>query len=396
MILYKSCLYKNNGEVMRKKKYSYKAWLLAASGLTAVIGGLAYYKYSEITTAIAFAESFPEHYEVVEPAYVQSAEHVPTVSVLGNTVSPLQTELFIELSGKVTQVGFIAGQLAQKGDLLFQLDISEELARIRSAKAREQYAKSVYQRSKKLLKTNAISQEQYEQAYADLIVIQSDIDVLETTIEKKSVFAPFTGKVGMHNVKAGDYVSANDMLTSFVGLTNQSWVEFSVPQFYPRLNVGDPVQVRHIDAFGQANYKTAKVIARDTRVSEESRSLRYRAQISRDLMDYSPNTPIEVQIPVSANESVYQVPVAAVNQDLYGAYVVSLTEQEESTNTFRAKRRPVEVIAEKEGVKFILSGVTEGERIAAEGAFKLYDGLLVRTRNPEKNSAPSALAKVGE
>lgn len=386
----------NNGEVMSKNRSSIKAWLFAASGLTAVIGGLAYYKYSEITTAIAIAESFPEHYEVVETAYVERAEYVPTVSVLGNTVSPLQTELFTELSGKVSHVGSMAGQRVQSGDLLFQLDISEEQARIRSAKAREQHARSVYTRSTKLLKTNAISQEQHDQAYADLIVIQSEIDVLETTIEKKSVYAPFTGMVGMHNVKVGDYVSANEMLTSFVGITEYNWIEFSVPQFYPRLSVGDQVEVRHIDAFGQATYQIADVIARDVRVSDMSRSLKYRAQISREQVDYAPNTPMEVQIPVSSDANVYRVPVAAVNQDLYGAYVVSLSEEGEGSGAFRANRRPVEVIAEREGAKFILNGIEEGERIAAAGAFKLYDGLLVRTKDPEQSDPVSIVAKVGE
>ncbi|PSW16971.1 efflux RND transporter periplasmic adaptor subunit [Photobacterium sanctipauli] len=378
-----------------------------ATGLVSLIGGLTYYKYSEIKTAIEFAESFPEHYEVVEPTVVEATQHIPVVSVLGTALSPEQTELYSELSGKVTKVAFLSGESVAKGQLIFQVDISEELARVKSAKAREKHARSVYMRAKKLLGTKAISQEKHDQAYADLIVIQSEIDVLNTTIDKKTVTAPFDGVVGMHNLKQGDFVTANQMLASFVGVTDTMWVEFSVPQFYPEMFVGDDVAVRNIDALGLSRYQTAKIIARDTQIASNTRSLRYRAKVSREKVEYTPNTPMEVNIPVSANQTVFKVPLASVNQDLYGDYVVQLIEQDDQPGAYRAQRLPVEVIAEREGYRFLSQGVTGGELIAAAGSFKLYDGLLVRTRakqpgqykleqNEQEQAESSAIALAGE
>lgn len=381
---------------MNKKKPSYKAWLLMLSGLGIVIGGLGYYKYNQITVAIEMAESFPEYYEVVEATNVKVSQHTPTVNVLGNAASPLQSELSFELPGKVALVGFQSGEKAEKGDLLFQLDISEESARIKSAKARERHAQSVFRRYKTLLAKHSISQEKYDQAYADLIVIRSEIEVLQATINQKTIAAPYAGLVGLHDVKMGDYVPANQVMSNFIGNTDKVWAEFSVPQFYPTLDIGSSVKVRNIDALGTSSFQLAKVIAKDTQISDKTRSMKYRAELSHSSAPYTPNMPLEVLVPISEQSHVYQVPETSVNQDLYGSYVMKLVPSEGQDGAYRAKRTAVHVISEVDGNKLIAEGVTEGDLIAAAGAFKLFEGLLVRTKQAAPDLVMASVALAGE
>ncbi|MBE7214342.1 efflux RND transporter periplasmic adaptor subunit [Shewanella benthica] len=364
------------------------------SSLALIIGGLGYYKYNQIKVAIDIASSFPEHYEVVDVTYVKVSEHTPTVSVLGSAASPLQSNLSLELSGKIASVGFQAGGKANGGDLLFQVDISEERARIKSAQARKKHAQSVLQRYQTLLEKKSISQEQYDQAYADLIVIQSEIEVLQVTIKQKTVIAPFDGVIGLHDIKLGDYVSANQVLSTFIGDSDKVWVDFSVPQFYPELDISSQIRARNIDSLGTSSFQQATVIAKDTQISETTRSLRYRAEISRTLAPYTPNMPLEVLIPISENKTVYQVPVISVNQDLYGSYVMKLIALDSEPGAYRAKRVPVQVISEINGSKLITEGVHEGEKIAAAGAFKLYEGLLVRSREGALPQEPPLVAAI--
>lgn len=366
------------------------------SGLIAVIGGLSYFKFEQVTSAIEMAESFPEHYEVVEVTYVKAAEHLPTVSVLGSARSPLQAELFTELSGKVAFIGILAGEKAEQGERLLQLDIAEEEARLKSARAREKQAQSFLNRLKKLLVKSAISQDKYDQAYADLIVIQSEIDVLKSTIRKKTVTAPFKGIMGLHDIKLGDYVSANQMLSNYVGISDKIWVEFGVPQFYPELQIASHVRVRNIDAFGASSFQMAEVIAKDTQISSSTRSLKYRAEIDREHALYTPNMPLEVQVPISNNKRVFQVPVTSVNQDIYGAYVMKLVATGTQPESYRAKRLPVQVISQSRGGKLITQGVQEGEKVAAAGAFKLYEGILVRPREESTTTELPLVMSPGE
>lgn len=379
---------------MKKKRSSFVGWLWVLSSLALIIGGLGYYKYNQIKVAIDIASSFPEHYEVVDATYVKVSEHTPTVSVLGSAASPLQSNLSLELSGKVASVGFQAGGKANGGDLLFQVDISEERARIKSAQARKKHAQSVLQRYQTLLEKKSISQEQYDQAYADLIVIESEIEVLQVTIKQKTVIAPFDGVIGLHDIKLGDYVSANQVLSTFIGDSDKVWVDFSVPQFYPELDISSQIRARNIDSLGTSSFQQATVIAKDTQISETTRSLRYRAEISRTLAPYTPNMPLEVLIPISENKTVYQVPVISVNQDLYGSYVMKLIALDSEPGAYRAKRVPVQVISEINGSKLITEGVHEGEKIAAAGAFKLYEGLLVRSREGALPQEPPLVAAI--
>lgn len=395
VLMWFECGYLNFcGDYMKKKRSSFVGWLWVLSSLALIIGGLGYYKYNQIKVAIDIASSFPEHYEVVDATYVKVSEHTPTVSVLGSAASPLQSNLSLELSGKVASVGFQAGGKANGGDLLFQVDISEERARIKSAQARKKHAQSVLQRYLTLLEKKSISQEQYDQAYADLIVIESEIEVLQVTIKQKTVIAPFDGVIGLHDIKLGDYVSANQVLSTFIGDSDKVWVDFSVPQFYPELDISSQIRVRNIDSLGTSSFQQATVIAKDTQISETTRSLRYRAEISRTLAPYTPNMPLEVLIPISENKTVYQVPVISVNQDLYGSYVMKLIALDSEPGAYRAKRVPVQVISEINGSKLITEGVHEGEKIAAACAFKLYEGLLVRSREGALPQEPPLVAAI--
>lgn len=381
---------------MKKKRSSFAGWLWVLSSLVLIIGGLGYYKYNQIKVAIDMAVSFPEHYEVVDATYVKVSDHTPTVSVLGSAASPLQSNLSLELSGKVAFVGFQPGEKANAGDLLFQVDISEERARIKSAQARKKHAQSVLQRYQTLLEKKSISQEQYDQAYADLIVVQSEIEVLQATIKLKTIVAPFDGVIGLHDIKLGDYVSANQVLSTFIGDSDKIWVDFSVPQFYPELKISSQIRARNIDYLGTSSFQLATVIAKDTQISDTTRSLRYRAEVSRTLAPYTPNMPLEVLIPISDNKTVYQVPVTSVNQDIYGSYVMKLTALDSEPGAYRAKRASVQVISEINGSKLITEGIHEGEKIAAAGAFKLYEGLLVRSKEGTSQQEPSLVAAVGE
>jgi membrane fusion protein (multidrug efflux system) len=50
------------------------AWLAVVLAIAGVVGGLGYYKYAEIQTAIAAAASFPEPQETVAAARVRNGE----------------------------------------------------------------------------------------------------------------------------------------------------------------------------------------------------------------------------------------------------------------------------------------------------------------------------------
>ena len=363
---------------------NFRRWCITLVVSLLIFAGLASFKVLQIRSAIAFAESFPEHSETVEYQAVDLVEYTPEVKVIGEAVSPQRVELTNELPGRIVKVGFASGGEVQKGQLLLQLDTSEERALLKSAVARAELARLAYQRIANLRKTNAASQSQLDEAKSELSIANADIDALKSTIQKKKIVAPFSGRVGIHRLEAGNFLQGSTAITTLVGNPGYIWIDFNLPQFYSDVVVGSPVRVRllqnnvNVADAGTGEFE-GEVVALDTTISSSSRSRRYRARVDGDLLSFMHNAVVEVHVPVGASEMVEAVPALAIQQDTLGQYVYRL-DKDPDADGFRAYRQDI-TTGDRLGDKVVVkSGLDQGARIATVGAFKLKPGVLVYGR----------------
>jgi membrane fusion protein (multidrug efflux system) len=190
--------------------------------------------------------------------------------------------------------------------------------------------------------------------------------------------APFSGRAGLHTFEVGEYLQQNTHITSLIGDTENLWVDFQVPQFYPALAVGSEVSLSTIgNGMGGKNV-VATVIAENTVLNAGSRSRAYRASLSRDAGQFAPQGMVNLLAPIGEAEPLLSVPSIAVQNDPLGQYVFVLNEDEDGKG-FRAARQQVKVKVINGNTALLEpgTGLTEGQRIAADGAFKLYPGILV-------------------
>lgn len=366
-----------------------KRWIKTLSACAVVFVALASFKVMEIRAAIAFGESFPEHSEAVESIHVGLMPFVETISVIGDTLAPQQVELRSEIPGRIAKVGFDSGSFVKKGQLLLQQDIGEEQARLDSADARLVLATSVYRRVGNLRRTNAVSQEQLDRALADLATIKADIAELNSTINKKTIRAPFDGVTGIHQFEVGQFLLDNVAVTTLVGEQNYLWVDFQLPQFYPSLANGTQVKISKIQrkrpASGESAYDWAdgQVIARSSVATSINRSFKYRAKVASEGLRDIINAGVVVEVPIAPEQTLRAVPSMSVLQDHLGEYVYLLTPDERGIG-YRAQRQQVTAINRQGDWTLITEGLEENQLVAADGAFKLYPGLLVRTQPPEQ------------
>lgn len=361
-------------------------WLLALLACVLLVLPFAIFKTFEIRSAIAMAESFPEHSETVTPTVATKVDYQPVMQVMGEVVMPGQVVIRNELPARVTTVEVEPGELVKKGQLLFQLDISDELASKKAAKARLELVELKLRRIKELRKTNAASQSQQDELVAERKIVQSELAVLNSTMSKNTLRAPFDGQMGLFTLEQGSYLEANTEIGMFSGNQPWVWVEFSVPQFYPVLDVNTDVKVQPT----VSGYKTidAQVVARDTVIATTTRTNKYRARIEGRSSGLTHNEAVKVIAPNGLERTLYSVPLEAVQTDGYGAFVYLLASGNDSSNNdnnraVRAERRPV-VVFKNEGQQALISeGLKGGERLAAKGAFKLYPGVLVNLANPQ-------------
>jgi len=113
--------------------------------------------------------------------------------------------LFSEISGRIVDVRFLAGQRFKKGDLLIKFDCALYEADLASARAKHEADKKQFENNKKLLELNAISDLEVELSSAQMHISEAEASIKNIISKKCLIVAPYSGRV--IDVKANLYES---------------------------------------------------------------------------------------------------------------------------------------------------------------------------------------------
>ncbi|MGJ8692293.1 MAG: efflux RND transporter periplasmic adaptor subunit [Thalassotalea sp.] len=355
-------------------------WVITLVVLAAVGFALYFYKTTQLGAQAAQNANMPE------PAASVSAEQATSVSfqkklkISGEVQAFKQLTISNELTGKIVKLNAKSGAVVKQGQILLELDHSDEDARLIAAQAQLRLNQQTHQRYLKLLKNKEISEELVDQAQAAVDIAKSNIAVLMISIDKKKITAPFDAHVGIHNVEVGQYLDKNTAILHLVGVNDFTWVDFNLPQVYQELALGESIELLPIDS--DTGY-TAEIIAVNPELSQSSRHLKYRAQIAASELALKPHTLVNVSVPIAASQTLISVPDLAITRDQLGTYVFLLEPSE--AGAYRAKKVKVQLGERLGSQVMIISGLEVGQLIATEGAFKLMPGMKVFVAQPTPN-----------
>jgi len=351
-------------------------WLLVIVILAVTVFGLNSYKSSLKQAAKAQAASMPEPAATVTAIKVGSIDYQKHIQVSGEVQAFKFLMLNNELAGEITHLNAASGSVVKKDQVLLVLDHRDEDARLMAAKASLMLEQQTLDRNIELHKNNTISEEQVDQARAAVQIAKANINVITTAIDKKTLTAPFTAKVGIHTLEVGQYLDKNSQVLELVGVNDFTWIDFSLPQLYQELDLASTVK---ISPMNQDSEFEARIIAVDPQLSRASRHLKYRAQISSQTLALKPNTLVSVIVPIADSSTLASVPDLAIKRDALGDYVFVL--EAGTDGSYRAKLVAVE-LGERQGKQvMILSGIKAGQLIANMGSFKLFPGMKVYLAN---------------
>jgi len=365
------------------------SWIttVVVCGLVAVALGV--YKYNQISAAIALGESFPEPAEAVEVYIVQSMPRQASVAVTGEVVATQSATLQNELTGRIVEVGFAPGAQVRQGQVLLRLDTSQERAQLDEARADQKIARLALKRAQRLVRSGAGSVEVQDQAQAQYDGALARVSALLALIEKKTLVAPFAAVTSLHQLEVGQFLDAGTEITTLVGLSDFIWIDFTLPQDNAAIEVDSQVEI----LAGQISRPlNATVIARDAAVNVRSRNLKLRARLPATAAEnLLPGMLVRVNVPLGEESVTLVAPPTAVRRNAMGASVYVLESvMENGVQKTRARRRAVTLAnipkADLEqDLVLITEGLEVGEKIAAIGAFKLRDGVLVlpKAADPE-------------
>ncbi len=351
-----------------------KRWLYAVVICIGLVGVLGWIKFSQIQAAMEFGASFPEPSETVVGATATEVSWQPIASASAEVVPTRAVQIINELPGTIVNVGFQSGAAVKPGQLLIELDTSTEKAELTAALARADLARRILARNQKLAGSQAVSEQANDTARADRDAADAESRRIQAIINKKTLRAPFAARAGLHRWEPGSYLAAGTEVTVLVGIDERVWVDFALPQDTVGLQTGDPFELETSD--GQRF--DALVAARDPYLSAGSRSIRYRGELAEPSLAAKPGALVRVIVPQGEPVAALQIPALAVREDAFGTHVFVINRAEDGADAaFRAERRPIELYQIRGTLAFVKSGLQADERVAAAGAFKLRDGLLV-------------------
>lgn len=285
------------------------------------------------------------------------------LALSGSIEADEQVEIRSEVSGIVTAIYFQEGSNVSKGQLLFKVNDIELRAQLAQAKTKESLSAENERRAKLLLQKEAISQEEYEVARADYKTTQAQSQLIQAQIEKTSVRAPFSGKIGLRSISPGTYVTPSLLVAKLVN-SGQLKITFSIPEKY-----ASQVKKNATISFkvsGSDQSYSAKVYAIEPEVEIATRTLQVRAIASNKDGKLFPGTFADVELPLDIIKDAVVIPTEAIIPVQNGKKVFI-------ANKGMAKEVLVETATRTDASILILSGLKAGDTVLTSGVMSLKD-----------------------
>lgn len=368
-----------------------KRILFALLGLLLVVALIGGIKVLQIRKMIAQGSQFVPPPETVTTAIAENAAWGASLRAVGSLDAVQGVTVAAEVPGKIVAIGFEAGQTVAKGAVLLQLDTSTEMAQLPGAEAETALAKSNLERFTTLLEQKIISKAEYDAAVTGYRQALSQADNLRAVIAKKTVRAPFAGRLGIRQVNLGQILREGDPIVSLQA-PDPLYVKFQLPQGdLPQLQVGLPVQVTIDAAAGEAF--EARITAINPEVDIATRNIRIQATLHNPQGLLRPGMFVNVSVVLPDQSQVLVIPATAVLYAPYSdsVFVVEPKDPGKADSGLVLRQQFVRIEGKRGDYVALSSGLKAGETVASTGVFKLRNGqdvVVDNTLSPEFKLAP--------
>jgi membrane fusion protein, multidrug efflux system len=335
------------------------------------------------------------------------AYHVPPVSVstakadmqswtseieaVGSLSAVRGVDVASEVSGLVSAIHFKSGDQVKEGQVLVQLNAEPDIAQLHSFEASAELAAIVLERDKKQFEAQAISQASLDADAADLKSKQALVAQQSGVVKKKTILAPFSGKLGITSVNPGQYINSGDKIVTLQAL---DWIyaDFLLPQQnLSVISVGQLVTVIS-DTYPGRTFE-GKITSINPKVDPATRNVQVEATIKNSKHELFPGMYATVKVQAGAVQSYLTLPRTAVTFNPYGETVYIVEEGERGPDgkpALTVKEAFVTVGPLRGDQIAVLKGVKEGDTVVTSGQLKLRSSASVVINNMVQPSAEAS------
>ena len=392
--------------VSRPRHRSRLRWLFWLLLVLAIIGAVVWYYHRPSEQPKTGGRNQFGGPTPVGVATVQKGDMPVTLTGLG-TVTPLATvTVKTQINGYLTEVAFQEGRMVKKGDFLAQIDprpyqVALEQAEGQLAKdqALLKNAQLDLQRYNTLVAQNSIATQTRDtqvslvaQDQAAIKTDQAQVDAQKLNLVYAHIVAPVTGRVGLRQVDAGNYVQTSDP-NGIVVVTQLQPIsviftlpEDNLPAVMKQVHAGAALPVTAYDRTGTTELGKGRLETVDNQIDTTTGTVKLRAIFDNEQEILFPNQFVNVQLLVNTMKGVDIVPTAAIQHGAPGAFVY-VVKPDQTAAVQKVKLGP------GDGQQIaVLDGLQPGEKVVVDGSDRLREGAkvtLAAAGNPG-DAAPAA------
>jgi len=319
-----------------------------------VLGGIIGFNVFKGIMIKKYMASAPQPPATVTMTKAEVLEWQPELTAVGTMRAVRGVDVTTEIAGLVRSVEFKSGGEAKSGQLLVQLNADSDLAQLQALKAQADLAKTVLDRDRAQLAVEAVSKAQVDADEADLKNKHALADQQQAVIDKKTLRAPFGGRLGITTVNPGQYLNPGDKVVTLQTI-DPIYIDFYLPQQdIAGIAAGQTVHVTS-DAFAGEKF-AGKITAIDPKIDITTRNVQVEATIENAKRELLPGMFGRASVEVGEKQHYLTLPQTAITYNPYGA-TVFIAKPNGSKDT---QGNPVLVAQQA----FVTTGPTRGDQVA--------------------------------
>jgi membrane fusion protein (multidrug efflux system) len=374
---------------MIKKIFVYIATVFGLLVVIVALGGTKKLQFAAMGAAGAAFDPPPETV-TAQAATEETWENVLTAN---GSVAPVQGVMVgAEVPGKVVSINFESGADVAVGALLVQLDVSMESAQLRAAESVADLAKINLGRARELREKGTNASSDLDAAEAQAKQAAAAADNLRAVIAKKSIRAPFTGRLGIRLVQLGQILRDGESIVT-LQTVDPIYTNFALPQqFLASLKVGENVRLTTDASPGETF--PGKITAIAPEIDAVTRNVRIQATFANPAAKLRSGMFGSVAVLLPPTGSSLVIPSTAILHAPYGDSVFVITEGKNAKTGAPEKtirQQFIRVGTARGDFATVVAGLKPGEWVVTTGVFKLRPGMSVIVDNalaPKAELAP--------
>jgi len=329
-------------------------------------------------------------------------DEYPATVVALNTV-----ELRTQVTGFVTGIYFKEGEVVPKGKRLYEIDqrqyqaaYQQALADLRSVQANANNAEVNAGRYRRLAEQDAVAKQLVDNANttaatarAQVAAAQAAVNIARNNLGFSSVTAPFSGRIGISQVRLGSQVGAGTTLLNTISSEDPVGVDIVVTQtdiarfeeLQNRKAARTDSSIRLVLPGGRTYPLPGHIRTMDRGVNSGTGTITVRVEFANPKRELKDGMSAVVQVLNTQSGQRIVVPFKAIVEQMGENFVYA------ATDSSTAQQRKVKLGPRLKDQIVLLDGVKEGDKVVTEGVQKLRDGAKITTEVPQ--APPAAPGK---